>query len=46
MIWEFRARNRDEVYDWVNLTLRQQSYQALKRTGRGWVRRYLEKTPA
>jgi hypothetical protein len=32
------------VYSWVNLTLRQQGYQALKRSGRGLVRRYLEKT--
>src|ERR1700688_308361 len=40
----FRGRNRDEVYNWVNLTLREQGYQALKRSGRGLVRRYLEKT--
>jgi transposase InsO family protein len=40
----FRGRNRDEVYHWVNLTLRQQGYQALQRSGRGLVRRYLEKT--
>lgn len=39
----FQGRNRDEVYDWVNQTLRQQSYQTLKRSGRGLVRRYLEK---
>jgi hypothetical protein len=31
------------VYRWVNQTLRQQSYQELKRSGRGLVRRYLEK---
>ena len=40
----FQGRNRDEVYSWVNLTLRQQGYQALKRSARGLVRRYLEKT--
>jgi transposase InsO family protein len=40
----FQGRNRDEVYSWVNLTLRQQGYQDLKRNGRGLVRRYLEKT--
>ena len=40
----FRGRNRDEVYSWVNLTLRQQGHQALKRSERGLVRRYLEKT--
>jgi transposase InsO family protein len=39
----FQGRNRDEVYSWVNLTLRQQGYQELKRSGRGLVRRYLEK---
>jgi transposase InsO family protein len=39
----FQGWNRDEVYGWVNLTLRQQGYQALKRSGRGLVRRYLEK---
>ena len=39
----FQGRNRDEVYSWVNLTLRQQGYQDLKRSGRGLVRRYLEK---
>jgi transposase InsO family protein len=32
------------VYGWVNQTLREQGYQALKRSGRGLVRRYLEKT--
>jgi transposase InsO family protein len=39
----FRGRNRDQVYGWVDLTLRQQGYQELKRSGRGLVRRYLEK---
>ncbi len=39
----FEGRNREEVYRWVNQTLRQQGYQDLKRSGRGLVRRYLEK---
>src|ERR1700678_1465905 len=39
----FQGRNRDEVYGWVDLTLGQQGYQTLKRSGRGLVRRYLEK---
>jgi len=40
----FRGRNRDQIYGWVDLTLRQQGYPELKRSGRGLVRRYLEKT--
>ena len=40
---EFKGRNRDEVYGWVNRTLRQQRYGDLKRSGRGWVRRYVQK---
>jgi transposase InsO family protein len=39
----FEGRNREEVYGWVNQTLRQQHYQELKRSGRGLVRRYLAK---
>jgi len=39
----FQGRNREEVYDWVNQTLRQQRYQELKRRGRGLVRRYVAK---
>jgi transposase InsO family protein len=39
----FEGRNRKEVYGFVNELLRQQGYQELKRTGRGLVRRYLEK---
>ena len=39
----FEGRNREEVYGWVNQTLRQQGYEELKRSGRGLVRRYLEK---
>ena len=39
----FQSRNREEVYGWVNQTLGQQGYRALKRSGRGLVRRYVEK---
>ena len=40
---EFKARNREEVYGWVNQTLRQIRYEDLKRSGRGLVRRYVAK---
>ena len=39
----FEGRNREEMYDWVNQTLRQLHYQDLKRSGRGLVRRYVAK---
>jgi transposase InsO family protein len=39
----FKGRNREEVYEWVNQTLRQIRYQDLKRSGRGLVRRYVSK---
>jgi transposase InsO family protein len=39
----FKGRNREEVYGWVNQTLRQQRYEELKRSERGIVRRYVEK---
>ena len=39
----FRGRKREEVYGWVNQTLREQNYVELKRSGRGLVRRYVEK---
>ena len=39
----FRGGNREEVYAWMNHTLRGQRYQELKRSGRGLVRRYVEK---
>jgi hypothetical protein len=39
----FEGRKREEVYRWVDQTLRQQGYQGLKRSGRGSVRRYVEK---
>ena len=40
---QLEGQNRDEVYGWVNQTLRQQQYEGLKRSGRGLVRRYLAK---
>jgi hypothetical protein len=36
----FQARDRRELYEWINQTLRQQDYGSLKREGRGLVRRY------
>jgi transposase InsO family protein len=39
----FEGRNREEVYGWVNQMLRQQRYEGLPRSGRGLIRRYLEK---
>ena len=39
----FEGQGREEVYGWVNETLRQQNYGGLSRTGRGLVRRYIEK---
>jgi transposase InsO family protein len=40
---QFEGRHREEVYGWVEQTLRQQGYQALARASRGLLRRYLEK---
>ena len=40
---QFEGRNREEVYGWVDQTLPRQGYEELGRTGRGLVRRYLEK---
>jgi len=39
----FQAQKREEVYAFVNQTLRQVKYQDLKRSGRGLVRRYVAK---
>src|SRR5204863_8029937 len=39
----FKGRDRQEVYGFVNQTLRQQRYEELKRSGRGLVRRYVAK---
>jgi hypothetical protein len=39
----FKGQNREEVYSWVNQTLRRQGYEGLKRSERGVVRRYVGK---
>ena len=39
----FEGQNREEIYGWVNQTLRQQNYGELGRTGRGLVRQYVGK---
>ena len=39
----FQGMNREEVYAFVQQTLRQQRYDELKRSGRGLVRRYVAK---
>jgi hypothetical protein len=36
---DFKARNKEEIYDWVNQTLQQLHYRKLKRSARGLVRR-------
>jgi hypothetical protein len=40
---EFKARNKGEMYDWVNQTLRDLHFWNLKRSGRSLVRRYVAK---
>ena len=40
---DFKARNKEEIYDWVNQTLQHLHYRKLKRRARGLVRRYLAK---
>jgi transposase InsO family protein len=39
----FAGRKREEIYAWVNQTLREQNYGEAGRTGRGLVRLYLSK---
>ncbi len=39
----FEARDREQVYAWVERTLREQNWSDLKRASRGLVRRYLGK---
>ena len=39
----FAAEDRQEVYEWVTRTLRQQGYERLTREGKGVVHRYVEK---
>ncbi|MGH9062014.1 MAG: hypothetical protein ACRDZY_21240 [Acidimicrobiales bacterium] len=40
---EFKAGNKEDLYDWVNQTLRHLNYRKLKRSQRGLVRRYVAK---
>src|SRR5690242_9949355 len=40
---KFKARNKEDLYDWVNQTLEQLHYCKLKRSQRGLVRRYVAK---
>lgn len=39
----FQAKDRGELYGWVNRNLRQQDYGRLKRDGKGLLKRYLAK---
>ena len=39
----FEADNREELYEWVNRTLREQNYDRVDRGSRGLVRRYVAK---
>ena len=39
----FKGWRREDVYNWVNQTLRRQRFQELKREARGLVRRYVAK---
>jgi len=39
----FQAQGRQELYGWVNQTLRRQDYGRLQRAGKGLVRRYVAK---
>ncbi len=40
---DFKGRNREEMYEWVNQTLRHLKYEGLKRSGKGLVRQYVAK---
>ena len=39
----FQARDREQLYGWIDRTLRRQDYNTLAREGKGLVRRYLAK---
>jgi hypothetical protein len=39
----FEAQDRDQIYAWVERTLREQNWNGLGRASRGLVRRYLAK---
>src|SRR6266852_3845791 len=40
---QFEGQKREEVYEWVNTTLRQHDYERLGRAAKGLLHRYLEK---
>src|SRR5580692_3178228 len=40
---EFKAGNKEDLYEWVNQALQQLDYRKLKRSGRGLVRRCVAK---
>ena len=40
---QYKARDREEMYNWVNRTLRQQEYGLIKWDDKGLVRSYLRK---
>jgi hypothetical protein len=40
---QFEAQDKEEVYAWVDRTLREQGWSGLGRASRGLVRRYLAK---
>jgi hypothetical protein len=40
---KFESRNREEMYEWIARTLRQQDYGKLARENKGLLRRYIEK---
>jgi hypothetical protein len=39
----FEAKDRSQLYEWVNGTLREQGYERLARAGKGLVRKYVAK---
>jgi transposase InsO family protein len=41
--WQFEAKDRVEVYEWVSRVLRQQLYGQQRRSAKGLLRRYLTK---
>jgi len=40
---QFQAQDREQIYTWVERTLREQGWNGLGRESRGLVRRYLAK---
>src|SRR5260370_15119438 len=40
---QFADQNREEVYKWVNTTLRQHDYERLGRAAKGLLHRFIEK---